>query len=420
MSKAEVIEMQRKAVVLGCVAAAYVSVCFLMYQGLCLRACAESVEILRDVEGIVTDEQGRSLEGAEVILLRSVANDPRRRKRTVLTDAEGKFRFAILGRGMVRVHCEGLKGWRTRVGIRFVTPESEPLRYVLRKDTGNDADFTPLEREVVISGRVVDLQGRGVADANILGLGKHLKGAHCMSAEDGRFELRRNVTAGWGNVALGMMLYVNKPETRQGVVRRVTFNERWEYDVTIEIKSYRRICSSLVVDDNGSAMAGVDVLRRNHMVGMGMKWEMVAKTDENGKYEVLDLISGMTYSFCGLSEVYGTVGSKCVWWSKGRYSLKPIVVVARDKVLRGVAVDHKGRVVGGAKVSVVPCAGALAEVWTNEEGRFRIGGLVSGQFELRGDKMDPRVHGGRLTGSQKCMAEEKDVKLVLSPLPDLW
>jgi protocatechuate 3,4-dioxygenase beta subunit len=400
-------------------AAACFSVCLLVQDGLSGRVCSESVELVRTVEGIVTDEQGRPLEGAEVALFESESTRPGQRKRSVRTGADGKFRFPVTGRGMVRIDCVGLEGWRTRVARRHVSPDSEPLRYVLRRETGNEADFAAEESEVVIRGRVVDLAGHGIADANILGLGE-LEGAHCMSLEEGRFELRWRVAAGWGNSRLRMMLYVNKPEERLAVVRRVTFNERWEYDVTIEVPPYRRICEARVVNNKGQGMGGVDVLRKNHMSGLGLKWVPVAKTGENGKYEVSDLIVGMTYSFCGLSEEYGTADSGCVWWNERTYSLKPIVVVARDKVLEGVAVDEKGKAVGGAKISLGSCPGVRSEVLTDEKGRFRFAGLVPGEVRLQGHKRDRQVHGGWLFGSQRCSAGEKQVKLVLRPEHDAW
>jgi hypothetical protein len=190
-----------------------------------------------------------------------------------------------------------------------------------------------------------------------------------------------------------------------------------EYDVTIEAQAYRRICPSRVVNDKGESIGGLDVLRKNHV--RGLRWEAVAKTDENGMYEVSDLISGMTYSFCALSDEYGTAVSN-VLWSQGTSSLKPIVVVPRDKVLEGVAVDEQGRAVAGAKISVEPSLGVLSKVSSDEDGRFRFTGLVEGEVWLQAYKRGRHVHGGMLIGSQKCSAGDKEVKLVLGPLPDAW
>jgi hypothetical protein len=57
----------------------------------------------RSVEGIVTNEQGHPIEGVEVILVRSVRNDPNRHGQKATTDKEGEFHFNILGPGTVRV-----------------------------------------------------------------------------------------------------------------------------------------------------------------------------------------------------------------------------------------------------------------------------------------------------------------------------
>lgn len=368
------------------------------------------------VEGIVTDPNGSPIRGAEVSAIQVISRPNTRKRQVVQTGEDGKFRFCVLAEPKVLVSCTAPAGWRTRVSRRWIAPNGEVLRYIVRKDTGNESDFAPVEREVVIRGRVADIAGRGVANASIVGR-TDLKGASCKSGEDGTFELRHIVVARWEPSFLSMNLYVDVPELRMGNTGRVTFNERWEYYADLQVLPYRK-AEGTVTNEAGEAIGGISILRRNH--SLSLKWVHVTKTDERGQYKVDDLVPGVYYSFCALSDGYGTRRSGLVYPTGKESSEVVIKVSPRNESVEGIAQRDDGTPVAGALVSVEPCLGEHYEVATDTGGRFRFKGLIGGEVELRGRKRDGRIPGGWLHGSVKCLAGDKSVTLELIPVGCSW
>lgn len=361
------------------------------------------------VRGAVADLKGRPVWGVPVIVNQLVKRPNTRKKQTTVTGNDGTFSFSVLPKEMVGVFCQGPPGWRVRVPNRWVAPDGEVLRFVARKETGDEADFAPLRKKVIIRGALADPQGKPLAGAPVVGRGA-LQGARTTSAKDGTFELRHVVTAQWTYSWLTMVLYVDVPERRLGRRHRVTFNERWEYDVPLRLVHYRS-AEGVVTDGEGNPISGVSVLRRNH--ALRLEWKPVGTTDERGRFAVDDLIPGVHYSFCALSEKSGTPRANCVYWTEGDL-LAPIRSLVRDRVVEGVAVDRDGRRVAGALVTLEPCLGERSKVRTGADGGFRFTGLIRGEVTIRARAEHPR-HPGGLAGTLVCPAGAKGVRLVLVP-----
>lgn len=355
------------------------------------------------VQGIVTDIGGSPLQEAHISAIQVIKRPHTKQKQVVQTGQDGKFCFSVLGQEMVLVSCTAPQGWRTRVSNRWVEPDTETLRYVVRKDTGNEQDFAPLRREVLIRGRVLYPEGRPVRDARIVGL-SDLKQATCKTAGDGTFELRHPIVARWKPCWLTMTLYVDVPQLRMGRVRRVTFNERWEYYVDLQLLPYRQ-AQGTATDQNGVPIAGLSILRRNHY--LSLKWAPLTITDTHGRFQTQDLLPGVCYSFCALSIRYGTPRSNLVYWTDDKTSIPSIQVLPRNKTLQGVVERADGTAIPGALVCVEPCLAQHHEVTADPNGRFHFTGLVADEVELQG-------RSGELHGSVKCFSDDKNVRLVLT------
>jgi hypothetical protein len=377
------------------------------------------------VSGIVTDVDGQPVGAVEISVSQRILSEKRYHRETTRTGRDGTFRIPVLPERDVSLRCNVPEGHRVLAPWRWVSPGTEKIRFIVREDTGNDADFPPLKQDIVVTGRVTDPSGEPVAGTRVGGLGSR-PDTDIVTQEDGTFEFRQQDEARWVGqygCSPGLILAFYHAERCLGNSRRVSFTGEWEYELDIPLVPLRSATGE-VIDEKGEPVAGITVLWKHpFQAGRRRKWTQAAVTDQNGRYTVDSLIPGLGIPFCALNDEYATPpgGYSVRSWNQSTDTISTIEVFARNLALEGIVLESGDTPVRDGTVTVEPFHGDLYETLTDEHGRFRFSGLVAGELEVRAWKPDNGSMGpDSLHGSVKCHAGDTGVKLEVHPLGCMW
>jgi hypothetical protein len=362
------------------------------------------------VRGIVTDPNGYPVKGIEIQIEQRIRKPNDTEKQVTITSDDGKFEFSVYPNIMVLIGVYPPEKWHVHVSSRWVPPDFETLRFIAGKDTGNTIDFTPIKRNITIKGHIQDPDGKPISDVNILGVSS-LNGAISRTDKQGFFNISHPITTQWSSTerigtSIGLELYVDAKEKKLGCIRSITFNESWEYNINLNLTPYK-ISEGVVIDPNGRPVANVEILKRNHcdISGLGMRWFASAKTDKAGRFIISDLISGVTYTFCALSEQYGTLSSGRQYLEDNK--IPPITVYPRSGHIKGIALKSDGSPFAGVTLSMEPCLGVLAETKSDSEGKFYFNSIANKTVDITG-----RYNGN--IGRKSSVVEDENVIIKLS------
>lgn len=316
------------------------------------------------ISGRVTGADGAAVAGAEVTATRDEASVVAR------SAPDGAFRISGLTAGT----------WRLAAAAEGVGASA-----VVEVKTGVDDAILSLSGRLAISGRVVDEDGNGVPDCQVVAWPEEgpvrNRPPTATPGPDGRFTLEVS-GAGPFRIDVQPTRVVGQPQTmRPATVEHVAPGTG---DLVITLPRARSI-SGRVRRENGTPAVGVGVMA----TPVGSGGEAGSRTSSEGAFVIDGLTSGphdLTIfapdARDGLLVVEGARADA------GASDVE--VVVAEGESIEGGVVDAAGKPVPGARVvAVVPGVRGGAGTTTGPDGAFRIRGLAPGS------RRDLRVYTGR-------------------------
>jgi protocatechuate 3,4-dioxygenase beta subunit len=325
----------------------------------------------------VTDATGAPLAGAEV---------------------ESSSRGAKTGRdGLARLRAIDSDSTNLTVSAEGHAPYTEHL------DTGDDPDAT-IERDVVLgsgarlAGTVVDETGKPVPRAL----------AEVENAEAGRSEVIMCDDDGGWNIA---------DAARGHYVLRATSQDRAAApDLAIDTDGVHAregvvlhvvmgaALRGLVVDERGAPVAHADVV---------LDWKSTT-TDDAGRFSVTGLAPGELDVMAHTARA-GSPSTKLTIARDGRADVR---LVVQPSSLAGIVVDPAGAPVEGVRVTATSDdPHGIGSDRTDAHGRFDLGGLPPGRYELEvhHDDEQLRTNASAITAT----TERRDLRLVLPELASI-
>jgi protocatechuate 3,4-dioxygenase beta subunit len=339
------------------------------------------------VEGIVKDvASGAPVAGAKVEA--SAARPGRfgggRRSRPVTTDAGGRFRLTGLTPGAIalsaRVDADGRQ-----------SPEpTEVLLGIGEQVTGVELW---VEAAPYLAGRVVDADGRPIADANVMAMGG-TSGESTQTDPDGRFRVL-------GLDPGAYQVFASHPRYASAPPRRIELADRSVTDLELRLTASPRVVGR--VEPPTEAAITVDPDRDPAGFEPTMWTAIDQRSRPDGSFEVTPITAGAH-----------TIAAKA---TDGRRGQATVVVPAQGDAtvvirledggsIAGTVRDQQGQAVVGAAVIIRKTSGAVVRrmivngvetsadrAITDRAGAYLMRGLEAGRYELA--VLDER--GGALT-----------------------
>jgi len=335
------------------------------------------------VTGSVTDAAGEPIPGVRVVLLTEAAEEPglvatsasgdrpimtRRAARPALTDEAGTFVLRNVPPG----DCE----------ISLSHPDYLDLRAPLHVPAGEELVEPPpyrMDAGLSIEGIVVDVEGKPLDGAPVVGTlqgEKRFQQRTTKAGPDGRFVLRGLPDGSWQLDVRREESITDRPVVPAGAA-----------GVVVNVRASASLSGIVTAAEGPVEDARIRV--RPQSAG-DQDWEANAwgRTDSHGQFEVRGLDPALTYDVWVGHDGFRTVrrGGLRPGGSPERFTLEPGLEVA------GVVVDESGAPVAGALVYLRapdneeqledPFSFGGNSTQTDEHGRFRLGGLAPGRFQV--------------------------------------
>jgi protocatechuate 3,4-dioxygenase beta subunit len=350
-------------------------------------------EVLR-IRGTVRDADGAPVAGTRVRILPAGRQD-------ATTDAEGKFEITWNGQARRRGTSLCLVARHMQRNLAAVAEIVE----------GTSTLDVKLEPGIVIAGRVVDPNGKGIAGARVSpmlsmsGWGSSLSEDGVPTDRSGSFEVRAAPAGHKYDLHVRADGYGNK--TSQNLD---TYGVKGRLDVgVVTLPVANLVVSGQVVDLQNNPVANASL----SVYGDGQPSGRAAQTDADGRFILKGICAGEVNieAYAGqsgkeLSAVALTEGGSTnirIVMREGRSPVQRVggkgyeqIVATAKKVIAGVAVDEKGAPVADVPVQVC-CHKAMREgrmTWmyssfrelsatTDARGRFAIELKEDGEYNLR-------------------------------------
>ena len=232
------------------------------------------------VQGKITDENNNPIEGAEVY---SVIGE---KKFSTISKADGTYILGDLPAGdnyKINVKRQG-----------YESTYADNIKVSLEEDT-NGIDFKLIINSGAISGVVKDNEGNIVSGVTITAVGNDNKEYKAVTDENGKYKIeyieigdRYNVTAtkeGYLEMSVSN-IKVNKGSTTE--------------EVNFELEKALGSITGIVVDNNNNKVSGAKVT-----ISLKEEEKFVTTSDENGIFEIKDVLYNKNYVILCEAEGYG-------------------------------------------------------------------------------------------------------------------
>lgn len=380
-------------------------------------------EDLGCMTGVVRDEAGKPLHGAEVMaVVSSVAPQRRINMRCVKTDREGRYSIDRLDAGQGQIMARA-------TGFQMSMPSQISL---LSGPTTTTMDFE-LSPGAMISGTIRGIDNRPIRGAQILISSQNMYGGSLplttMSDSAGNYAITN-----LGDGMAQMRVVAEGFATASRSVSAIKFDDTTRHEDFI-LERGVRLRGKVVRDDkarqgvadawirvSGSLSNGMDDYTRRVSV------RQVAKSDSEGYFTVDGLSPRMQVSFSGQKGVVMISRSELVRMPADGSSPETVeLVMAKTGPLRGVVLDAERKPVSGAKVTA---AGAwqtgnyrayvssygygedvVPETKSDEQGRFELQDLpLDGEIVVQAE-----AEGFAPGRSEKVrMARKEEAEIILT------
>lgn len=318
-------------------------------------------------------------------------------QKTGTSDSNGNYRLAGLRDGAYQVSYQELENYPRQAGY-------ENRRNVSTQTgkTTSGIDFA-LEQGILVSGIVVDAEGKPVSGVSINGNTRNgSQYDYASSTPDGRFTL-----AGFKAFS-----EVNISASKSGSAAPYTSvkieNENVS-DVRIELLPESKI-SGYVVDRNGNRQPEAQLYARATS-GPGRNYGSSIRTsDDQGNFELTGLTAGSFAIHLYRNGGSGNNVAETVEVAQGEH-LENVEIVwdlEEGLVIAGRVLDREGK--GIRYASLILQGPGHGNTQTNDEGEFRLSNVQEGVYTLRADSS--RHMGTQLEGIQ---AGTEGLQIVLQP-----
>jgi peroxiredoxin len=327
-----------------------------------------------------------------------------------------KGAMGLAGQRHVEIRPDGTFSFRHPPGeitLHALTSSGGRAQLELTLVDGEDQTDVALELEppLAFKGKVVGPDGKGSAGAQVRGKWGGPT-APTETATDGTFELplgnQRPSQYQW------LMLDATHPDLPgyRGMLAK-PFQSESDAEGEIEMKRAGTIRGRVVTED-GTALASAKVRTTINAENRGWP-DGNAATDESGRYDFSDALSGIEYSVTATAEGYGQDSSERLTLDEGESrELPDLVLIVADQVIEGTVVDEDGNPVAGVNINCHSRATGSRQTTTDDKGRFRLENLVDENIQIWAFQYRPE---GQLQGQARAMAGDTDVEIVLGKQP---
>jgi peroxiredoxin len=323
-----------------------------------------------------------------------------------------KGAMGLAGQRHVEIRPDGTFSFRHPPGeitLHALTSSGGPAQLQLTLVEGEDQTDVTLELEppLAFKGKVVGPDGKGLAGAQV----RSKWGGQTSpteTAEDGTFELplgnQQPSQYQW------LVLDATHPDLPgyRGMLAK-PFQSESDAEGEIEMKRAGTIRGRVVKEDGGP-IASAKVRTTINAENRGWP-DGNAETDESGRYDFSDALSGIEYNVTATAEGYGQDSSERLTLDEGETrELPDLVLIVADQVIEGTVVDEDGNPVAGANINCHSRATGSRQTTTDDKGRFRLENLVDENIQIWAFQYRPE---GQLQGQARAMAGDTDIEIVL-------
>jgi hypothetical protein len=186
-----------------------------------------------------------------------------------------------------------------------------------------------------------------------------------------------------------------------------------EFDITLAPGA---ILSGKVVDVDGKGIANAELSLTFRMSSVGYIMRDIIEIDDAGKYEIMAVPPGHTYSVDASAEGYGRriVRTYTGGAENQRVELEPMILSVANLSASGIVVDEFDQPVSEISIMVSGDGQPQRRAITDAKGRFTIGNICSGRISIYADKIRPQ----RLRGRTEAEAGETDIRIIVAEIDD--
>jgi protocatechuate 3,4-dioxygenase beta subunit len=328
------------------------------------------------VSGRVLDSTGHPVVGAKIVWLSYRDDDQLLLDRTtgkdpaplgqVLTDASGRFRVALEKPGQ-------------SVAVRVLPPGLPSARFAGPFDSSEDTDLSEVQipPAAPLSGRVLDENGKPIADARV-----YVLGGEALLENDARLMSETRTGADGAFSA---------PDAPDGP--RVLLIQASGFTPLTHLQLERRL-EERVVLRGGGTVAGTVVDSSGKPVGgvIVTADEVAAESDASGRYQLTGVAAGSREIRAVWKEEFAA-RRESLLVKKGQTVEVPLKLVRAAAVTGTIVEEGTRRPVGGARVSAFAAAAspfgrrrAERMARTDARGRYRVGGLATRPYTVEASR----------------------------------
>ncbi len=344
---------------------------------------ADSPSDAEPVTGLVTDPQGRPAPDVRVTEFHA--------DKMYITGTDGTF-VSAYGPSEERRFFFAVDKQRQMVGVGRLAPGQRQV----------EIESGPAR---IVSGRVVDPEGRPVAGVQVAPL--PMTSFYVLTDEQGRFDV--GWQAEWAGDLDEFYLMARHLERNLATLKGIDSTMQ-----TVEIKLAAALTLTGTVEEpNGVPISGANVhlsLRKGWSCGTPVKNVV---TNAAGRYEFAALPQNQEYINFANAEGFWQNGitTGIINTATDRAEAGTIILKRPNRSVSGIVVDNTGSPVPNCSVGVRGGGQPQRQGETDAQGRFTLKEICSGPIEIWG-KLD-----GVLFGTVETEAGQENVRLVVSPIP---